>query len=102
MLLASLVYHKSEFDLKSIMKGFLERIFLLIAFSANYQVALTFFAALKLGTRIKHTEINSEETGKFNDYYLIGNMISVLIAFWYTYICKNINQIPLLARMLEP
>jgi hypothetical protein len=93
--LAGFVYKKTEFDLKSVLKGFLERIFLLIAFCENYPVALTFFGALKLGTRIKHNEQNAGETAKFNDYYLIGNLISVLAAFGYTYLWRHIQEIPL-------
>jgi len=102
MFLANLLYKKSEFDIKSILKGVFERIFLLITFVANYQIALTFFSALKLATRIKHNESNTSETGRFNDYYLIGNLLSVLIALGYTYVCKNIDQIPILMNLLKP
>lgn len=101
MFLAGLVYKKTEFDGRSIMKGFLERVFLLIAFCADYPVALTFFGALKLGTRIKHNERDAGETAKFNDYYLIGNLISVLAAFWYAYAWRHIHEIPVLMKLLE-
>ncbi|MDC7219783.1 MAG: hypothetical protein PQJ59_07575 [Spirochaetales bacterium] len=102
MLLAQILYKKSEFDIKSILKGAVERIFLVITFSSDYKVGLTFFSALKLATRIKHDEANPEETNKFNDYYLIGNLISVLIALGYTYICQNIEEIPILMNLLKP
>src|SRR6266567_636367 len=73
---AQLFYKKIGFDFKSIIKGVIERLFLLISLVNNYPHALTFFSALKLATRLKHNETPQTEN-KFNDYYLIGNLISV-------------------------
>jgi hypothetical protein len=71
-------------DLKSILKGLFERVFLTVSLINNLPHALTFFSALKLGTRLKHTEPDTE-SNKFNDYYLIGNLCSVLFAILYQY-----------------
>jgi hypothetical protein len=92
-MLARIFYEKTEFDIKSVTKGVLERIFLLITLSLNQPAGLTFFGALKLATRIKHEEKNSDEIAKFNDYYLIGNLISVLIALGYTWVYQNIARL---------
>ena len=80
--IAQLFYKKSGIDFRSVMKGVTERIFLTIALLNGYTQALTFFSALKLATRLRHSTIQGDED-KFNDYYLLGNLISVLMAFAY-------------------
>lgn len=91
-LIAQEFYKKSEIDIKSIMKGFIERLFLTVFLFNNLPHALTFFSALKLATRLKHNEA-PEHIEKFNNYYLIGNLISVTIALFYTYLWKHANDI---------
>lgn len=81
-LTAQVFYEKIGLDIKSIMKGVIERLFLLIALVNSYSHALTLFSALKLATRLKHTETQDGEN-KFNDYYLIGNFVSVAVAMGY-------------------
>lgn len=81
-LTAQLFYKKIGLDIKSIVKGIIERLFLLISLVNNYPHALTFFSALKLATRLKHKESPGEEN-RFNDYYLIGNFVSVAVAMGY-------------------
>jgi hypothetical protein len=100
MLLANCLYKRAEFDIKSISKGIIERLFLLIMFLNNIPVALTFFGALKIATRITHKE-DSADVSKFNDYYLIGNLISVLIAFAYASLCQHICEIPIFERIIS-
>lgn len=48
------MYRKGKFKdhLKSVFKGLLERAFLTISFVFDFSVALVFFSALKLGTRL--------------------------------------------------
>jgi len=75
-LIAQSFYKKSEIDIKSIFKGFIERLFLTIFLFNGLPHALTFFSALKLAARLKHDESNAGETEKFNSYYLIGNLVS--------------------------
>jgi len=60
---------------KDILKGILERIFLIIGLLNGYPHVITAFAALKIGTRI-----NDKEHKISNDYFLIGNLISLLTA----------------------
>lgn len=70
--------------MKSFLKGLLERMFLLAAFVNNLPTALVVFGTLKLGTRLKHTEDgNKEDENKFNDFFLMGNFISMLVAIGY-------------------
>jgi hypothetical protein len=57
--------------------------FLVISMLNGYPQALTFFSAVKLATRLKHKEAQQENEDRFNDYYLIGNMVSVMIAMGY-------------------
>lgn len=80
--IAQLVYKNLGFDFRSIFKGIIERIFLFISFYNGFPHARTFFSAIKLATRLKHEE-KSEDENKFNDFYLIGNMISVSAVFGY-------------------
>ena len=78
------MYRKGKFKdhLKSVFKGLFERAFLTISFVFDFSVALVFFSALKLGTRL-----NEDSKNKFsNDQFLIGNMVSVLAAFLYSMI----------------
>ncbi len=100
-LTAQIFYKKIGFDFKSILKGIIERIFLFIALSNDYTQVLTFFSALKLGTRLKHTETNNDGENNFNDYYLVGNLVSVAIAIGYVYLFKNLEHIAFLNRLLD-
>jgi hypothetical protein len=60
-------------------KGVLERLVIAIALSYDLQQILTFFGAMKLGTRLK----SKSEEPAFNNFYLMGNLISVLLAIFY-------------------
>ncbi len=73
-------------NLKSVAKGLFERAFLTITFYLNLPVALVFFSALKLGTRL-----DEKNKSKYsNDQFLIGNMLSVLAAIIYFLALKEI------------
>ena len=72
---------------RSVIKGLFERAFIVFTLLSGYPQALTFFAALKIGTRIKDEERIS------NDYYLIGNLISVALAILYTLLFINLLNI---------
>ena len=80
--ISQLFYKKLGFDFRSIFKGIIERLFLMICLFHDYPHALTLFSALKLGTRLKHEE-NPATENKYNDFYLIGNLISVMVAIGY-------------------
>ena len=85
-LVAQLFYKKIGLDLKSIFKGAIERGFLVLALMFEYPHALTFFSALKLATRLKG---NDSDENHFNDYYLIGNLVSVSAAIGYIIFLKH-------------
>ncbi len=73
-------------DFISIFKGILERFVLLTALIHDYPQILIAFAAMKLGTRI-----NEEQDTKIsNSYFLIGNLISILLAMISSIIIKDI------------
>ena len=97
-LAAQLLYKKASLDIKSIGKGVIERIFLLIALLNNYPHALTLFSALKLATRLKHHEPLNDEN-RYNDYYLIGNLVSVAVAMGYVCLWQNFDHIKVLHSM---
>lgn len=88
--IAQVFYKKIGFDFKSIFKGMAERIFLFILLVNGYSSALTFFSALKLATRLKHEEPKQSLDG-FNDYYLLGNLLSVAVAIGYVYAFQHIK-----------
>jgi len=93
--IAQLFYHKIGFNFKAILKGIVERLFLLVALVNGYSQALTFFSALKLATRLKHHDAPNDMDG-FNDYYLLGNLISVAVAIGYVYIYQHFDTIHIL------
>ncbi len=92
--IAQVFYHTLGFNFKAIFKGMAERIFLFVMLVNGYTQALTFFSALKLATRLKHEEPKADLDG-FNDYYLLGNLLSVLIAIGYVYAYQHFNAIHL-------
>lgn len=91
---SQIFYKKLGLDFKSIFKGFFERVFLVISLYYGYSQALTFFSALKLATRLKHTENSSGDQNKFNDFYLIGNLVSVSVAIGYVELLKYFSPKP--------
>jgi hypothetical protein len=60
----------------SLLKGMLERLMLLLGFVYSIPTIIVFFGAIKIGTRLKE----NSETAISNDYFLIGNTVSALIA----------------------
>ena len=87
--ISQIFYKKMGFDFRSIFKGLIERLFLMFCLFNDYPHALTFFSALKLGTRLKHEE-KPEIENKYNDFYLVGNLVSVIVAIGYVLLLKNI------------
>jgi len=69
---------QSRLSWRGLLKGWAERAFLVYALISSLPQALTLFAALKIATRIKDDERIS------NDFYLIGNLISVCLSIFYT------------------
>jgi hypothetical protein len=61
----------------SVFKGNLERLFLFLSLVYNFPHALIAFGAIKVGTRIRPDEKIT------NDYFFVGNMISLLISILY-------------------
>jgi hypothetical protein len=66
-------------------KGILERLVIFIGLISDYSTVLVMFGALKLGTRL-HDEGNKSIS---NNYFLIGNFVSVLIAIAATIAAKH-------------
>mgnify|MGYP006893580770 FL=1 len=57
-------------------KGVLERLVIFVGLLSGYEIILVMFGALKLGTRL-HDEGKNPVS---NSYFLVGNLMSVLIA----------------------
>jgi len=76
---------QNTINLKSILKGLAERAFLTFALLNGVPQALTVFAALKIATRIKS---DHEVT---NDFYLIGNIISITMAILYVQLIQYVS-----------
>ena len=68
----------------SIFKGLLERTFVVVTLNFDMVSALTLLGALKIATRIKDTEDKVS-----NDFFLIGNLTSVLFAVGYFVIARK-------------
>ncbi len=76
-------YNGDKISLASILKGIFERAFICFSLIAGYPHVITLFAALKIATRIK------EESKISNDYYFIGNLVSVSLAILYTLLIEQ-------------
>jgi hypothetical protein len=63
--------------LSSVLRGVLERMFIYIVLLVDLPQGLAFFGALKIATRLKDDDKIS------NDYFLVGNLVSVLIVIGY-------------------
>lgn len=87
--IAQVFYKKVGIDFRSLFKGVVERAFLFVALANDYPHALTLFGALKVATRLKHASPNADDEDSFNNFYLIGNFISVMVAIGYVYIYKG-------------
>lgn len=69
---------------REIIKGVLERLFIIIGVLIGYPQVIIAFGALKIGTRFqKNSKIS-------NDYFLIGNFISVLVSLLYIFFVRNL------------
>lgn len=64
-------------DLQMI-KGWLERFFLFLCLVYNLPHALIAFGAIKIGTRV-----NDKKNKVSNDYFFIGNIISLILVILY-------------------
>ncbi len=53
-----------KIDLKSLLKGWIERFFLTYSLISGFPHALTLFGALKLGTRLKSADNETTEEGR--------------------------------------
>jgi hypothetical protein len=70
----------------SITKGILERLFIFMGLLNEMPMMIGFFGALKLGTRLD-ADKNNRVT---NDYFLIGNIVSMLIVISSYLIIKQV------------
>ena len=67
---------KGTNNVEAIFKGILERFMVVLGLAMNIQSIITLFGAIKIGTRLK----DANEQKISNEYFLIGNFISVTIA----------------------
>jgi hypothetical protein len=74
---------KDRINVSTIFKGILERSYVTIVSFLNMVPALTLLGALKIATRIK-----DEENKVSNDFFLIGNLVSILFGISYFLILK--------------
>jgi hypothetical protein len=72
----------------SIWKGILERFVVFIGLILGFQSIVILFGALKIGTKIKPDETNEKIS---NDYFLIGNFLSIFFVFVALYIYELLS-----------
>jgi hypothetical protein len=90
--IAQVFYRKMGLDFKSIFKGFIERVFLLICLSQGFAHALTLFGALKVATRLKRQDADDKDLAAYNDFYLVGNLVSVMVAIGYVILLQHMTR----------
>jgi hypothetical protein len=69
----------------SVVKGILERAVLYIGLLYGFPQILIAFGALKIGTRL-HEDKQSKIS---NNYFLVGNLLSILLAMLYAIIAQR-------------
>lgn len=76
----------------SFLKGVLERFIIFLGLVTSIPSIITLFGALKLGTRLKE----NQESKLSNDYFLVGNLTSVLFAvlefLFFTFLYDSIYK----------
>ena len=70
-------------------KGVIERLCLVIGMSIAVPHVLVAYGALKIGTKLGGQPRNTSDKTK-TEYYLIGNLISIIIAFLIVYLSDKI------------
>jgi hypothetical protein len=89
---------RSGVDIRDFSKGVLERIVLSYALAHSTPQILIFFGAMKLGTRLK----DKTEGDHYNDFFLIGNLVSVMLALLYSkYLVSDSELISFVAGLLN-
>lgn len=73
--------------LYSVFKGVLERLVIFLGLMNDLPYVIGFFGALKLGTRLD-TDKNDRVS---NDYFLIGNLVSILLVVISYLIWKHLT-----------
>jgi hypothetical protein len=77
---------KYKFMWMPVFKGLLERFFIYVSLINDLHSALTVFGALKLGTRLE----DDKKVKVSNDYFFVGNLISVLFALGYYFMAMKL------------
>ena len=83
----SKIFHGREgakISRRSVFKGMVERMFIFFSLIYNLPHALTVLGALKIATRIK------DENKISNDYFLVGNLLSISLAIAYFIIWQDV------------
>ncbi len=92
-ILATIYYKKLPFDMKIVLIGTIERIFIILSLCNNFPTGLVMFGTLKVGTRLKVHQSNTDEENKFSNYYLIGNLISAIVAILFVLLFNYYSDI---------
>lgn len=77
----ALQHHQQSMEAE--LKGVLERGFVFMGLQLGYPVVIVAFGALKLGTRFVSAGAPPESQLASNDYFLVGNLASLLMVFIY-------------------
>ncbi len=75
---------KDKISRTSMLKGLLERTLIVVSLHLSITQSLTLLGALKIATRIKDGEDRVS-----NDFFLIGNLVSVLFGIGYYILLKE-------------
>ena len=82
---------------KEMFKGFLERIMLSVGIAHGVPTVVILFGALKVATKISIavSDNNKDHVAKHNDYFIVGNLMSVILAIAYAVLAKYAGFITL-------
>ena len=77
--------NRDKINFTTIFKGIIERCYVVTVLFMEVASALTLLGALKIATRIK-----DEDNKVTNDFFLIGNLVSVLFGIVYYILLRDI------------
>ena|SRR5690349_17746335 len=78
--------NRDKISFTSILKGLLERTFVILVLVNGLAPALSVLGALKIATRFK-----DEENRVSNDFFLIGNLLSIMFGIGYYLIYQKLS-----------
>jgi hypothetical protein len=74
---------------REVFKGIIERIMLSVGIAHGIPTVIIAFGALKVATKLSLSDNDQDRVRSHNDYFLIGNVLSILFAIIYALVATH-------------